>query len=116
MMKKNSRKEKKRRKNSQSIKQKTALWYTYLYLVIALVAVVVLSISLLKATYKEAYNESSKINSTVTTMLKNGRFEDKNYIVTNIEQIEKKYKQSIISIINTNGDYYLLEKNDDIET
>ena len=115
-MMKNSKKEKKRKKNSQSIKQKTALWYTYLYLVIALAAVIVLSISLLQATYKEAYTESSKINNTVTKILKNGRFEDKNYIVNNIEKIEKKYKQSIISIINTNGDYYLLEKNNDIET
>ncbi len=113
---KNSKKEKTRRKNSQSIKQKTALWYTYLYLVIALVAVIVLSISLLQATYKEAYTESSKINNTITTILKNGRFENKNYIVANIEKIEKKYDQSILSIINTNGDYYLLEKNDDIET
>ncbi len=117
MMMKNSKKEKKRRrKNSQSIKQKTALWYTYLYLVIAVVAVIVLSISLLQSTYDEAYNESSKINNTVTKILKNGRFEDKNYIIENIENIEKKYKQSIISIINTNGDYYLLEKNDNIET
>ncbi len=105
-----------KRKNTQSIKQKTALWYTYLYLIIAIAAVIVLSITLLRATYKEVYTESSKINNNVTSILKNGRFEDKEYMKANILKIEKKYSESIISIVNTNGNYYLLEDNEQIET
>ncbi|WP_290772719.1 HAMP domain-containing sensor histidine kinase [Anaerofustis sp.] len=102
-------------KGTKSIKQKTALWYTYLYLLIALIAVLVLSITILKTAYKNVYKENSKINKSMTQILQNGNFEDTEYIKRNIYNIEKTYDESVISLINTNGDYYLLDDNKNIE-
>ena len=102
-------------KKAKSIKQKTALWYTYLYLLIAIISVIILSITLLRSTYKEVYKENSKIDKSITSTLKNGNFNDTEYIKNNLSKIEKKHSDSVIALINSNGNYYLLDKNEKID-
>ena len=102
-------------KKAKSIKQKTALWYTYLYLLIAIISVIILSITLLRSTYKEVYKENSKIDKSITNTLKSGDFNDTEYIKQNLSKIEKKHSDSVIALINSNGNYYLLDKNEKID-
>jgi len=102
-------------KSSQSIKQKTAMWYTYLYLLIAIIAVIILTITLLRSTYKEIYKENNKISKNVTSIIKNGDFNDTEYIKSKLLKIEKSHENSILALVNTNGNYYLLDDNKNID-
>ena len=101
------------RKNTRSIKRQTALWYTYLYLIIATVSVAVLCFSVFGYINATAHEQNTKIKTKVVESLEKD-IREKN-IRSTLNSIQKEYRNSTIAIIDSNGKYFIVDKNESIE-
>lgn len=101
------------RRNTKSIKRQTALWYTYLYLIIATVSVAVLCISVFLYANSTIYEQSDGIKNDLTAKLAQDNSE-KN-IVNTLKELETKYQNCTIVLIESSGKYYMAKPNKEIE-